>query len=187
LANFDSGMRRFEYSRPSQPVRLQRVTYEGHSKTRGIAAFPCGFIRGLVIPPCEGSNPSTTIVTAPAVGRGERDRRFQRWPSARRRESRPRGLDRCVCAPGRAARSSAPRPSCDGTEPASANIGIGDRAPSEADRRSTRTCPRIIKVALEPWRGERPTHSSHHSTNALQTREGFMARVAAERGCEEII
>ena len=34
------------------------------------------------------------------------------------------------------------RPSCDGTEPASANIGVGDRAPSEADRRSTRTCAR---------------------------------------------
>ena len=31
---------------------------------------------------------------------------------------------------------------CDGTEPASANIGVGDRAPSEADRRSTRTCAR---------------------------------------------
>src|SRR3982074_2989822 len=40
------------------------------------------------------------------------------------------------------ARMSAPRPSCDGTEPASANIGIGDRAHSEADRRSTRTCAR---------------------------------------------
>jgi hypothetical protein len=83
--------------------------------------------------------------------------------------------------------------------------------PWRPGRKSTRTCPssvvfttiivefslryrqeiadmlnRIIKVALEPWRGERPTHS-HHSTNALQTREGFMARVAAERGCEEII
>jgi hypothetical protein len=35
-----------------------------------------------------------------------------------------------------------PEAQCDSTEPASANIGVGDRAPSEADRRSTRTCAR---------------------------------------------
>jgi hypothetical protein len=35
-----------------------------------------------------------------------------------------------------------PRPSCDGTEPASAGIGVGNRVPLEADRKSTRTFAR---------------------------------------------
>ena len=33
-----------------------------------------------------------------------------------------------------------PRPSCDGTEPASAGTGVGNPAPLEAGRKSTRTC-----------------------------------------------
>ena len=37
-------------------------------------------------------------------------------------------------------RLSALRPSCDGTEPASAGIGVGNPVPLEADRKSTRTC-----------------------------------------------
>ena len=42
----------------------------------------------------------------------------------------------------RSSRLSAPRPSCDGTEPASAGIGVGNRVPLEADRKSTRTFAR---------------------------------------------
>jgi putative ABC transport system substrate-binding protein len=37
LANSDSEMQRFESTRPSQSVRLQRVTYEGPQKPRGTA------------------------------------------------------------------------------------------------------------------------------------------------------
>src|SRR4029078_7344466 len=40
----------------------------------------------------------------------------------------------------RPSRLSAPRPSCDGTEPASAGIGVGNPVPLEADRKSTRPC-----------------------------------------------
>ena len=42
----------------------------------------------------------------------------------------------------KAIRLSALRPSCDGTEPASAGIGVGDRAPLEVGRKSTPTCAR---------------------------------------------
>src|SRR6478672_5989179 len=40
----------------------------------------------------------------------------------------------------RPSRLPAPRPWCDGTEPASAGIGVGNPVPLEADRKSTRTC-----------------------------------------------
>ena len=36
----------------------------------------------------------------------------------------------------------APRPLCDGTEPASAGTGVGNPAPLEVGRKSTRTCAR---------------------------------------------
>ena len=42
----------------------------------------------------------------------------------------------------RPSRLSAPRPSCDGTEPASAGTGVGNPASLEAGRKSTRTCAR---------------------------------------------
>ena len=42
----------------------------------------------------------------------------------------------------RPSRSSAPRPSCDGIEPASAGTGVGNPARLEADRRSLRICAR---------------------------------------------
>ena len=42
----------------------------------------------------------------------------------------------------RPSRSSGPRPSCVGIEPASAGTGVGNPAPLEAGRRSTRICAR---------------------------------------------
>jgi hypothetical protein len=62
---------------------------------------------------------------------------------ARTREAAARR--RCVYREGfhqssRPSRLSAPRPSCDGTERASAGIGVGNPVPLEADRKSTRTC-----------------------------------------------
>ena len=45
----------------------------------------------------------------------------------------------------RPSRLSAPRPSCDGTEPASAGTGVGNPAPLEAGRKSTRSLRALIR------------------------------------------